>query len=166
MESRNKNLKARQAELENQIQVLIDKNIAQFEEKNAQIQGKPTKDQFGNTNLHFLATNGPIGPSQLTNVVLKFAKDINTKNKQGNTPLHFAVHKEKFDLVKVLLESGANTNAQNNDKVTPFHASIFKGNAEITKLLLKYGARKEILNEHGRTPYCHNDNTEALLKQT
>ena len=169
LESRNKYLKERQAELEIQIQVLSNENTAQFEEKNAQIEGKPAKDQFVNTNLHYLATEGSIEPSQLTNMVLKFAKDINSKNKYGTTPLHLAVQNHKLEMVKLLLENGAKINAQNNYKVTPLHISAWQGDAEMTKLLLNYGARKDLVNEQGMTPLemakiIHNENIMALLK--
>ena len=167
----------KQADLENQIQVLKDQNttfkekVAQLERKNCQqIQGKHNKkDPMGNTDLHYIAMNGQ---SQLTNqqkVILKFASDINIKNKKGYTPLHFAVQYDKFEMVKVLLENGAKINTQNNDKMTPLHIAAWEGNVGMTKLLLKNGARKDVLNEKCFTPLelariCHNENIMALLK--
>ena len=174
----NKSHYERNADLENQIQILKDQ-ITAFKENVAkdsqqiqsisQIQGNPDKkEQIGNTDLHYIALNGP---PQLTNeqkLILKYAKDINIKNITGTTPLHLAVQNEKIEMVQVLLEHGAKINAQDNCKMTPLHISAWKGNAGMTKLLLKYGARKDLVNEKGWTPLkmakiCHNENIMALL---
>ena len=65
-------------------------------------------------------------------MVLKFAKDINTKNKQGNTPLHYAVFGENLKNVEVLVNKGADValNVRNEDNLTPLVAALVLGDEE------------------------------------
>jgi len=53
-------------------------------------------------------------------------EDINIKDNDGNTPLHFACLKGHTDMAKTLLKLGARINDRNKDGNTPLHLA-FKG---------------------------------------
>lgn len=61
--------------------------------------------------------------------------NVNYADKDGNTPLFYALN--KFDVVKLLIEKGANVNSQNKNGNTPL---MFTKNLEIIKLLIEQGA--------------------------
>jgi ankyrin repeat protein len=44
---------------------------------------------------------------------------LNSVNKNFNTPLHLAIMKESFTIVKLLIENGANINVKNKEGYTP-----------------------------------------------
>jgi len=55
-------------------------------------------------------------------LLLKYGADSNIKNKQGNTPLHFAAQRGNYDIVRMLLLNyGADPNIQNHIGDTPLH---------------------------------------------
>ena len=49
--------------------------------------------------------------------------DINAKNNDGYTPLHWASRTGHLNFVKYLVENGVNIDAKNNDGYTPLHYS-------------------------------------------
>jgi len=60
---------------------------------------------------------------------------------QKTSPLHWAVAKEYYSIVKLLLEKWALVDSREALRsCTPLHIASFKGNKEIAQLLLKYGA--------------------------
>ena len=65
------------------------------------------------------------------------APPIDPKNKQGNTPLHFAAMLGKSDVVSLLIDNGANKAAKNNAKKTPLDVA-----SEDVKGLLQAGGRR------------------------
>ncbi|XP_051154458.1 BRCA1-associated RING domain protein 1-like [Leptopilina boulardi] len=70
----------------------------------------------------------------------KIPKDINKKNKRGETPLHQACVKKQIETVKILLDNGANPNTKDNANWTPLQESVYKGYYGISKMLLENGA--------------------------
>lgn len=61
-------------------------------------------------------------------------------NDLKNTPLHHAVIKGDYKLVKNLLDSGADINAKNIYNITPIHEAVLYNRKKIVKLLAKYKA--------------------------
>lgn len=62
------------------------------------------------------------------------------QDKDGRTPLMFAVAEGNFDVAKSLIEHGADLNIQNNNGETALHLAAIYGNDKIARLLLKHGA--------------------------
>jgi ankyrin repeat protein len=75
--------------------------------------------------------------------------NINFQNKEGNTPLYYAVYDGKIETTKFLLSNGANPNIQNEDNIAPLHLAIVFGNIEIIEFLLSNGADPSIQDEDG-----------------
>lgn len=70
--------------------------------------------------------------------------EVNTKDKNGNTPLHLACKRNENTRVAELLKLGGqdSVNVRNNAGSTPLLYAVNAGNIEIVKLLLKNGAYK------------------------
>eukprot|EP00026_Physarum_polycephalum_P000278 Phypoly_transcript_00278.p1 GENE.Phypoly_transcript_00278~~Phypoly_transcript_00278.p1 ORF type:complete len:1707 (+),score=276.94 Phypoly_transcript_00278:341-5461(+) len=76
--------------------------------------------------------------------------DVTTKNKDGNTALHYAVrHPGGLDIVMRLLKNGANPNAPNSRSETPLHYACMRGHVDIISFLLAHGADANALNSDG-----------------
>src|SRR5262249_55112325 len=98
-------------------------------------------DIDGNTPLHWAARR--FVNSSIINKLLEFDNTtINTKNNEGNTPLHKAVS-VKFDkedvycdTISLLLQYKADINAQNNKLETPLHLAIKRKRKKVAAFLI------------------------------
>ena len=59
--------------------------------------------------------------------------DVNAKNEDGQTPLHFAARRGHTETVKYLVEKGADVNAKNKYGQTPLHYAARRGHTEIVE---------------------------------
>ncbi|XP_051156484.1 BRCA1-associated RING domain protein 1-like [Leptopilina boulardi] len=96
----------------------------------------------------------------------KIPKNINRKNRRGETPLHQACVKNEIETVKILLENGANPNTKDNADWTPLQESVNKGYYEISKMLLENGAWPDTPGLDNRTALHEAviNNLEKLVK--
>jgi ankyrin repeat protein len=62
-------------------------------------------------------------------------REINSPNKEGNTPLHYAVESGNIEIVKLLLENGAISNNKNLRGFSTIDIAKELGHSEISKLL-------------------------------
>ena len=56
--------------------------------------------------------------------------DVNATQPDGTTPLHWAVDRDRPDIVQMLIRAGANVKAANRYGVTPLWLASVNGNAE------------------------------------
>ena len=79
--------------------------------------------------------------------------DVNAKDEDGYTPLHFAVANDDKELAELLIAAGADMNAKTDMfEETPLHVAVVLGNKEIVELLIAKGADVNSMNENGQTP--------------
>ncbi len=93
--------------------------------------------------------------------LLWFQGHLNDQNKSGNTVLHWAVHHNKPELVKLLLDNGANVNIANKFRQHPLFWSV-NSDPKIQRMLLDRGSsllRKDIF---GNTVFNYYFNKEQL----
>ncbi|WP_438456617.1 ankyrin repeat domain-containing protein [Wolbachia endosymbiont of Kerria lacca] len=75
------------------------------------------------------------------------------KNNKDNTPLHYAIEREKEEIAKKLLQEWkADINVKNNKGDTPLHVATSKGNKELVQLLVSKKAKTDIINNNNETP--------------
>jgi len=89
------------------------------------------------------------------------------KDYKGNTPLHWAVHQGKLDVIKKLIENKANVNAKNNKGNTPLHFAALKGKLDIVKYLIKKEASVNAINYNWFSPIdsAKDKKTKNFLKK-
>ncbi len=111
------------------------------------------KDMLGNTIIHYSDDITLVG------WLLKKGANLNTKNNEGKTPLHYAVIDNKYDYVidnkydyfKFLLKKGANLNTQDNEGKTPLYYALIDDKYDYFKLLLEKGANLNTQDNEGKT---------------
>ncbi len=105
--------------------------------------------------IHHIAKGGEL---HLMNLLLKhtfYKQHIDSEDKEGNTPLHFAVGKgrESFKMASSLIKNGAQTNKKNSEQCTPLLEAINSyASSENITLLLENGAHAAVPDMNGLTP--------------
>ncbi len=91
---------------------------------------------------------------EVIEILLNNGADINARNYNGNTLLHYSSdlsYPYPESILEFLLKKGANMNTKNNNGETPLH---YVRDVESAKLLLsKSGINKNPVNNEGDTPY-------------
>ena len=109
--------------------------------------------QQNDSKLHVVAKNGTKRLAQYLIEELKV--DIEAKNDQKQTALHYSTFYDNVEVTHFLVERGANLYARNNLQNTPLHRACFRGNTSIVELLLQNGACPNVVNEYKDAP-MHN----------
>jgi ankyrin repeat protein len=69
------------------------------------------------------------------NIMIAAGVDLNSAGDLGDTPLHYAVRKQREDVVMALLEAGAIIDLKNDYDDTPLDIAEIEGNQKIISLL-------------------------------
>ncbi|MBA3957959.1 MAG: ankyrin repeat domain-containing protein [Parachlamydiaceae bacterium] len=77
--------------------------------------------------------------------LIKAGADVNKKNRNGDTPLHFAVRSQQLKMVQTLLTAHAEPLTENEQGQTPLHIAIAKNLTSISLALID--AAKGTLSE-------------------
>ena len=86
--------------------------------------------------------------------VVEQGADVNARDKDGLSPLHFAAaHNKNPAVVKALIQAGTDVNAQSNSAGSPLHnAARYNSNHKIIKVLIRAGADVNALTNDGLSP--------------
>ncbi len=108
-------------------------------------------DDKGNTALHKASriSNGSI------EYLLSFGADVDSRNKEMQTPLHLALERNvEINNVQTLIEFGSDLNARDSKGRTPLHiaASNPDASTKVIDLLVNTGARLDSPDLDGNTP--------------
>ncbi len=81
--------------------------------------------------------------------------NINERDSNGWTALHFASQNGDVEIGKLLIDNGADIDSKDNYGNTPLWRATFSSNGDgkFIKLLLKHGANKNIENNHNVSPF-------------
>jgi uncharacterized protein len=78
--------------------------------------------------------------------------DVNAKQGDGATALHWAAHWDDRAMVQLLIAAGARVNNADDEGVTPLSLACLNGSAPVVDLLLKAGANPNAAKSNGETP--------------
>jgi len=77
--------------------------------------------------------------------------DVNATQPDGTTPLHWAVDRDRPDIVQMLIRAGANVKAANRYGATPLWLASVNGDAKTIAMLLEGGADAGSSNADGES---------------
>ena len=78
-------------------------------------------------------------------------RQVNQRNKKGQTPLMIAAYVGNVDIIDKLIHSGASVDARDSANSTALMYAAVTGQSEILKLLIKKGAKINAMNNKKQT---------------
>lgn len=113
------------------------------------------------SNISPLMLSSQLRNSILLEMLLDHGANINSRDCNGETALHYAIEErrdkktkkeEKYKIVNILLKNNAALNVLSKSKFSPLHIASLYGEHHIVKLLIEYGANINIKGEEDWTP--------------
>ena len=106
--------------------------------------------------VHKAAENGDV---KLMEFILKTSFDMNTKDRWGNTALHWACGNGQTEIAQLIIQNskdfGIDLNAKDDYGGTAFHDACWNANTETVQLILKnwkeFGIYIKAQNDYGQT---------------
>ena len=74
-----------------------------------------------------------LSSSAMARELISYGVDVNTKDRYGNSPLHYASNSGNVEVATLLRDRGANVNAQNKAGITPLESALMSGQIEMVK---------------------------------
>ncbi|ORX61104.1 ankyrin [Piromyces finnis] len=104
-------------------------------------------EQYNNNNI--LEKHSKLLLRAIRKDSIKKAKDIiqldnrivNFENKKGITPLLYAIHLNKLNIIDLLISFQANVDAKNKNSLSPLNYALKKGNKDIITILIRQSQR-------------------------
>ena len=109
------------------------------------------KDRDGRSILFLLVINGRL---RALDAAIKNGADVNIRDKNGWTPLHFAAQSFACNEAELLIRGGASIDEVDKFGNSALWRAVFcsEGRGDFIKLLMKYGADPDLENESGVSP--------------
>lgn len=92
------------------------------------------------------------GDADTVRTLLRNDTDVNAPERDGTTPLQWAVYGENPQILDYLLDAGANVETANREGVTPLALAAQTGNHELAAMLIEAGANVNATMANGETP--------------
>lgn len=98
-------------------------------------------DELNTTCVHWAAHHGDLELIKLFLNHEKHKVDLNAKDSEGETPLHWVLKSTtaSIPILELLLENGADINAKDNSQQGPLYEAVKAGNLAAVRILLKNG---------------------------
>ena len=92
------------------------------------------------------------GYHAVVGTLISHGASINTRDKEGQTPLHRGVHSGNETVVNSLIQAGASVDAKDRFFRTPLDRAARRNDEAVAETLLCNGASLDIIDCEGRTP--------------
>nr|XP_020643239.1 85/88 kDa calcium-independent phospholipase A2 isoform X1 [Pogona vitticeps]XP_020643240.1 85/88 kDa calcium-independent phospholipase A2 isoform X1 [Pogona vitticeps]XP_020643241.1 85/88 kDa calcium-independent phospholipase A2 isoform X1 [Pogona vitticeps]XP_020643242.1 85/88 kDa calcium-independent phospholipase A2 isoform X1 [Pogona vitticeps]XP_020643243.1 85/88 kDa calcium-independent phospholipase A2 isoform X1 [Pogona vitticeps]XP_020643244.1 85/88 kDa calcium-independent phospholip len=102
--------------------------------------------RYGATPLHWSRN------AEMTRLLIEYGCEVDALSVTGESALHIAVRRGRFDCTMVLLTHGAMPNIKGKDGNTPLHLAMKQDHLEMIKALIVFGADVDVHNDLGETP--------------
>ncbi|MEQ1738813.1 MAG: ankyrin repeat domain-containing protein [Methyloglobulus sp.] len=91
--------------------------------------------------------------------------DINSRGKEGESPLHWMAFLGDDKAIKLLIEAGSNIDFVDNQGNSPLHEAVVNRQTSSVNTLIKLGANRNLRNKNGLTPLdiAKADNFEPII---
>ena len=106
------------------------------------------------TPLHF-AIKQEHADEELVRMLIERGIEIDAKDCQDRTALHFAANYCHHEISLMLLKNGSNVNLKDSELKTPLHFAIESGSCEVIENLINYGANNEYFNTNTQESPIH-----------
>lgn len=108
------------------------------------------KNDEGECILHSIVYSGDASRFDL--ILNKYALDINSRTKDGATPLLLAISLEQFEIAKLLIKYHADVNQADDEGLTPLHLAAQFGKLDFVAALVESGANLYAKTKVGNLP--------------
>ena len=114
---------------------------------------RPRLDEFGRSDLHYAAADNELARFRSA-LARASAADVNTPDRAGWTPLHFAAQTQSAEMVKLLLDHGAAVDPIDRYGNTPLSTAVsrYRGDPATVQALRAAGADPMRKNNYGVSP--------------
>ena len=102
------------------------------------------------------------GDREAVRSLLEAKADVNARQPDGSTALHWAAHWEDLETADLLIRAGANVNAANEYGVTPLALAATNRNAPLVEKLLQAGANPNAASWTGERPLLTAANAGSI----
>jgi ankyrin repeat protein len=101
-------------------------------------------DKWNLLHMALLSVSEPPRPDVIKHLI-ELGVDVNAKDRESWTPLHFAARTKSPAVVRLLVDAGADVNAERGKGVTAIHESVltFPSNLEVFEIFLAAGAKTD-----------------------
>lgn len=90
-----------------------------------------------------LLTASKVGNIDYVKLAIAKGANLNVKDENGSTPLHWATYYEYTDIIKLLLMQGANPYITDNYGLTPIDVAKFNKKEKALKIFKEFGYLKD-----------------------
>ena len=93
-----------------------------------------------------------MGHFDVATLLIERGAEVDSRNRDGWTPLLTASLHGQLEVARLLLDHGADVNTRQRYQMTPLHVASYRGDFEMVQLLLERGADANVRGVDGLTP--------------
>jgi len=114
--------------------------------------GYPFNVRVGGDGESLLHVAAQVGNAEIVSALISKGADVNARDDDDKTALHWAVANDMEAVVDVLLQNGASTTALSSIGYSPLHKAAWNGSLTMMRMLIAYEANVNLSFDNGRTP--------------